>query len=306
MTNNRFTDNINSDTNLPATVAATMTDQSPISDDEVSTERSASAPHAGHGMDLVDTRAPLDNVAGGPVPNMDASWFSSPRSGNGVEGFKWGQEITIPVSVDQEHPIDAQHAEKKSNATQSMYFSPSAIQEDFVAAPDPTDCGGISASEVLSGGHADYVFTSEQVILAHSRVLQTGILDKLAVWRSADTPVTGARTRPSLISDRAILVGLLLLASEHGNFRISSLAVVFQNRLPPESRALLHLSGVAPVSLDDTREDKRWYGRTHRAFHRMLALMDPFPRDQVATITSAEVPAALDAHDSDRERKSVV
>ena len=130
------------------------------------------------------------------------------------------------------------------------------------AAPDPTDCGGISASEVLSSGRADHVFTSQQVCLAHSRVLQTGILDKLAAWRSADTPVTGARARPSLISDRAILVGLLLLASEHGNLQISSLAVVFQNRLPPESRALLHLSDVASVSPDDTREDKRWYGRT--------------------------------------------
>ena len=45
------------------------------------------------------------------------------------------------------------------------------------AVPDPTDFGGMSASAVPSGGRADYVFTSQQVVLAHSRVLQTGHLD---------------------------------------------------------------------------------------------------------------------------------
>ncbi|TFB76841.1 hypothetical protein E3O06_01340 [Cryobacterium glaciale] len=109
------------------------------------------------------------------------------------------------------------------------------------AVPDPSDFGGMSAAEVHSGARADYVFTSQQVALAHSRVFQTGILDKFVAWRSEDARVAGASARPTLISDRAILVGLLLLASESGPFLISSLAVVFQNRLTPESRALLHL-----------------------------------------------------------------
>ncbi|WP_104126720.1 hypothetical protein [Cryobacterium sp. Y57] len=171
------------------------------------------------------------------------------------------------------------------------------------AVPDPTDFGGMSASAVPSGGRADYVFTSQQVVLAHSRVLQTGILDKLVAWRSEDARVAGASARSTFISDRAILVGLLLLASEHGPLLISSLAMVFQNRLTPESRALLHLADVAPASLGDTREDKRWYGGTHRAFHRLLVLMDPFPHNQGSTITSTEAQAVLDAHEADHEKK---
>lgn len=146
------------------------------------------------------------------------------------------------------------------------------------------------------------VFTSHRVALAQSRVLQTGMLDKLAEWRSEDTPVTGASARPCLISDQAILVGLLLLASEHRPLRISSLAEMFQNRLTSESRALLNLSDVRPAFAGDTREEKRWYSGTRRAFHRMLALMDPFPQERNTGSTFTEVQTVLDAHDIDRQK----
>lgn len=165
--------------------------------------------------------------------------------------------------------------------------------------PDTTDFGGMSHS----GGRTDHVFTTQQVTLAHSRVLQTGILDKLDAWRSEDAHVTGASARPALISDHAILVGLLLLASEHGPLQISSLALVFQHRLHAESRTLLCLSDAAPGFAGHAREVKRWMGRTHRAFHRMLSLMDPFPQERNTSSTYVEVQAVLDAHDSDREKK---
>ncbi|WP_104194522.1 hypothetical protein [Cryobacterium sp. M25] len=169
--------------------------------------------------------------------------------------------------------------------------------------PDTTDYGRMSASEVNSGGRIDHVFTSQQVALAHSRVLQTGILDKLNAWRSEDAQVTGASARPALISDHAILVGLLLIASEHGPLQISSLALVFQHRLPAESRTLLCLPDAAPGFAGHAREVKRWMGRTHRAFHRMLSLMDPFPQERNTSSTYTEVQAVLDAHDADREKK---
>jgi hypothetical protein len=174
---------------------------------------------------------------------------------------------------------------------------------DVAATLDDPKFGGMSASEVHSSGRTDHVFTSQQVALAHSRVLQTGILDKLTTWRYEDTHTTCTCARPSLISDSAILVGLLLLASEHRPLQISSLAVVFQNRLTIESRTLLNLADVAPASLGDAREDKRWCGGTHRAFHRLLALMDPFPQARDAARTYTEVQAVLDAHDADREKK---
>jgi hypothetical protein len=169
--------------------------------------------------------------------------------------------------------------------------------------PDTTDCDGMSASEIHSGGRTLHVFTTQQVALGHSRVLQTGILDKLDAWRSEDAHVTGASARLPLISDHAILVGLLLLASEHGPLQISSLALVFQHRLPAESRTLLGLSEPAPGFVGHAREVKRWMGRTHRAFHRMLGLMDPFPQERHTASTYTEVQAVLDAHDSDREKK---
>ena len=169
--------------------------------------------------------------------------------------------------------------------------------------PDTTDCDGMSASEIHSGGRTDHVFTTQQVALAHSRVLQTGILDKLNAWRNEDSHVTGARARLPLISDHAILVGLLLLASEHGPLQISSLALVFQHRLLPESRTLLHLTEPAPGFVGHACEAKRWTDRTHRAFHRMLSLMDPFPQQRNTSSTYTEVQAVLDAHDSDREKK---
>ncbi len=169
-------------------------------------------------------------------------------------------------------------------------------------APDTTDLGGLSTSEVRPGGRTDHVFTSQRVALALSRVLQTGMLDKLAEWRSGDTHVTSASARPCLISDQAILVGLLLLASEHRPLRISSLAEMFQNRLTSESRTLLNLSDVGPAFAGDTREEKRWYGGTHRAFHRVLALMDPFPHERNTASAFTKVQAVLDAHDMDREK----
>ena len=156
-------------------------------------------------------------------------------------------------------------------------------------------------ANALSDSHGDQ-FSPERVAATEARVAQTGILEKLAVWRAEDDQTTG-RARNPQVSERAILVGLLLLASEHRALWISSLAEVFQYRLTPTSRALLGLSAATDGIAGDYSRPERWLGHTKNAFHRMLALMDPFPHDRSRALTSTEVQAALDGHDSIREEK---
>ncbi|ASD21709.1 hypothetical protein B7495_06050 [Cryobacterium sp. LW097] len=154
-----------------------------------------------------------------------------------------------------------------------------------------TDAGAARA------GHG---FSTQQVAVAESQVVQTGVLNKLTEWRFDDRGDTGTRARPAFVSDRAILVGFLLLASEHRPLWISSLAELFQNDLTAESRTLLDLPALV---VDDAHANKRWYTGTYRAVHRMLASMDPFPQNHRRASTHTEVQAVLDAHDTDREKK---
>jgi hypothetical protein len=56
--------------------------------------------------------------------------------------------------------------------------------------------------------------TTEHVSETDARVAATGILDKLTAWRREDNPAHRGNNPRALVTDRAILVGLLLLASE--------------------------------------------------------------------------------------------
>ena len=133
------------------------------------------------------------------------------------------------------------------------------------------------------------------VAQANDRVTQTGALDLLASWR---TPHQRAGHERSTVSDRVILVGLVLLAGERSPHTITTLADLIQHRFAPESRELLCLP--TPESNTDL-ETACWYSRTGGAYHRLLDLMDPFPQKRGRTFTFTETQAALDAHDPERE-----
>ncbi|QYF74364.1 hypothetical protein [Cryobacterium sp. PAMC25264] len=148
-----------------------------------------------------------------------------------------------------------------------------------------------------------HCFSAEEVALAESRVVQTGVLDKLAAWRQQDARSTSAWTSSASISDRAVLVGFLLLAGHHSPLWIRSLADVFQYQLSAESRALLDLPEPSNVVGNFLGERGQWRSRTSRAVHRLLAPMDPFPQGRRTAATHTEVQAALDAHDTDREKR---
>jgi hypothetical protein len=185
--------------------------------------------------------------------------------------------VSDPTRLHQEHTTMSSHPEPMMKPTRGA---------------DPR---GFSARE------RDYpIFGMEFVALTNARVDQSGVLPRLAAWRSEDAP---ARRRGSaIVSDRAVLVGLLLLASEHSSLSISSLAEALLHRLSPVSRSLLELPPVADAPTSDPGERRRWIDITRQAFNRMLAVMDPFPQTG-RMLSHAAVKDHLDAHDPDRERK---
>jgi hypothetical protein len=68
-------------------------------------------------------------------------------------------------------------------------------------------------------------------------VTQTGILDMFERWRAEDH----ITTRPALVSERALLVGLMLLAKEKSPLSLTLLAELLHRRLDTASRQLLDL-----------------------------------------------------------------
>ena len=150
------------------------------------------------------------------------------------------------------------------------------------------------------------MFTDNSTLIAHDLLIQadacltqTGIVEKLAQWRSDDRRTSVART--ATISDRAVLVALLLLARERSPLTMVSLADLFQYRLATESEELLGLSRHIPSS--DTRlERQRWHRFASSAFRRVVDLMDPFPETPRNALTYTEISEVRAAHDPEREK----
>ena len=168
------------------------------------------------------------------------------------------------------------------------------------ADPD-TDLGGITRAEVMGRGHAYQLIEDPLVALMESRVRKTGLPDQLQAWRAADAASTGLGGRPSLISDTAILTGLLLLAKEGSAMHLTALTALFQYRLSAASRDLLGLEGSGTGYLGHTGQQWRWYSNTHRAFHRITGLMDPFPQERRDSKTYTDIQSILKSHDKKLE-----
>ena len=111
---------------------------------------------------------------------------------------------------------------------------------------------------------------------ANALVTQTGILHTLDRWRAEDH----ITKRGGLVSARAVLVGLLLLARERSPLSLTLLGELLHRRLTSASRQLLDLP--ARGGSESTDEAKGSLNRTQAAFHRLLALMDPYPKSTSA------------------------
>jgi hypothetical protein len=161
--------------------------------------------------------------------------------------------------------------------------------------------GGMTAEEIASRRNSRTVFSDHEVAHAAARVDKSGALAKLAVWRREDALGHGVGGRPTLIGDRAILVGLLLLAQEKSPLWMRALADLLLHRLSPESQESLALPSAQRNGSRPELQHLRWEKNTNNAFRRILDLMDPYPMlNRRDSMTYAEVQILLQTHDANR------
>ena len=145
--------------------------------------------------------------------------------------------------------------------------------------------------EVAQSGHVA-PFTFAQVEYAQLFVRSTGMVEKIAEWRAENLAVLKAHGqyrpggRPATVglTDEHILIGMFLLAREHSELWVRTLARVFQMRLTDQARAHLNLRPITVKVNETDTEDERltkmtlaWVGRTDRALHSLLDTMDAYP-----------------------------
>ncbi|QYF74359.1 hypothetical protein [Cryobacterium sp. PAMC25264] len=165
------------------------------------------------------------------------------------------------------------------------------------------DLGGMTQAEVIGRGRIHQLIDDETVALMEGRVRKTGVLEKLREWSEEDAAAFSLGGRPSLISERAILTGMLLLAKEGTSMFLTNVRDLFMFRLSDTSRDLLDLESSQIAFVGHTGEKNRWYANTNRAFQRMNALMDPFPQERRYSKTYTEIQAILRSHDTQLAEK---
>lgn len=160
------------------------------------------------------------------------------------------------------------------------------------------DLGGMTQAEVMGRGRIHQLIDDDTVKLMESRVRKTGVLERLQAWRDEDAAAFSIGGRPSLISERAILTGMLLLAKEGTAMHLTCLRDLLMFRLSDASRELLGLEAPSAGFVGHIAEKNRWYANTSRAFHRINDLMDPFPQERRHSKTYTQIQEILRAHDA--------
>ena len=165
------------------------------------------------------------------------------------------------------------------------------------------DTGGISATEVLGRGRNTDLIDDTTVALAESRVRKSGVLEMFEQWAAEDGKDESMGGRPAMISYRAVLTALLLMARESAPMHVRRAALLLQVRLSPASHELLGLPQDNSSFVNASASKDRWYNNTIRAFQRMNALLDPYPQERYTSKTHEQIQAILDAHDTVRAAK---
>ncbi|MFD7871521.1 hypothetical protein ACFV3I_13615 [Microbacterium sp. NPDC059771] len=178
-----------------------------------------------------------------------------------------------------------------------------SVDIDYYRTFDDNDECGITEREILGRGRNLQQFDDSTVTLAETRVRQSGILEQFDRWAAEDSSADGMGGRPAMISIRALLVALLLLAHEGAPLHIRRAAHVLQHRLSSKSRELLDLPESPASFATHVPTTKRWYTNTIRAFHRMKKLLDPYPQELYTAKTYAQIQEILQNHDAERAEK---
>jgi hypothetical protein len=158
----------------------------------------------------------------------------------------------------------------------------------------------MTPEEVQRRGKSTPPIPTAIVAKALERVRRSGVLTLLADWRTADREPGLLGGRPALLSDEAVLTGLLLMADEKQSLHLTLLADLFQMRLKRKARALLGIPDKSRTHWTNTHERKRWYANTARAYHRIIELVDPFPQERRSAKYYSEIEKILANHDSER------
>lgn len=165
------------------------------------------------------------------------------------------------------------------------------------------DLGGITPEEVMGRGQINQMLDDSIVALMESRVRKTGVLEKLQQWRDEDAIPFTIGGRPPLISDLAVLTGLLILAKEGKAMFITNLRDIFMSRVSDQARELLGLERSLVTFAGHISEKERWYANTSRAFQRLNVLMDPYPQERRSAKTYTQIQEILDQHDAELAEK---
>jgi len=139
----------------------------------------------------------------------------------------------------------------------------------------------------------------EVVTAMNDRVLTSDVLRKLHAWRREDKRRNTSTN--TAVSDRAVLVGLLILSAEGIPMSMTRLAELFESRIDAASKELLGLPTGLPADATSPRTTARWIGNTTRAFHRLVTVMDPFAEAMNRASTPADPSGDFAANDVPHE-----
>lgn len=108
-------------------------------------------------------------------------------------------------------------------------------------------------------------------VVAAARIIdESGALEKVAALREADRATRSPGGRPATVSDRTILVVLLLLALDQQALQLTRAATLVRSRLRNDSLCYLDLKGF------DRLTEEQVYHRLARAVQRLLKPLDAF------------------------------
>lgn len=148
---------------------------------------------------------------------------------------------------------------------------------------------------------------AEQVRRFGAIVDRSGACDLLAQWRAEDGYNPSKGGRPAIVSDRAILITFLIVATSGKPLHLTQCASLLTD--PDTTDKALELLGLPARSearaLGDAYESthRRWYDRLWRAFKRVLRRIDPFSDiPHWRRLTKEEYDAIMAEHDEDREK----
>lgn len=135
---------------------------------------------------------------------------------------------------------------------------------------------------------------------------RAGACDLLAQWRTEDGYDPSRGGRPAVVSDGAILIIFLIVATSGHPLHLTQCASLLTD--PDTTDKALELLGLPARDKARTIGDAyeatypRWYSRLWRALKRVLDCIDPFSDiPHWRRLTKAEYDAIMTEHDDDRE-----